>query len=72
MNILKGNCENNKVSFANKSSLSINSKFSGPVNVGLRPEDFQLDPNGPIKLKVELVELIGANTLIHGLSLIHI
>ena len=22
--------------------------------------------NGPIKLKVELVELIGANTLIHG------
>ena len=62
MNILKGNCENNKVSFANKASLSINSK----VNVGMRPEDFQLDPNGPIKLKVELVELIGANTLIHG------
>ena len=43
-----------------------NSKFNGPVNVGMRPEDFELDPNGPIKLKVELVELIGANTLIHG------
>jgi sn-glycerol 3-phosphate transport system ATP-binding protein len=66
MNILKGNCENNKVSFANKATISINSKFSGPVNVGMRPEDFELDPNGPIKLKVELVELIGANTLIHG------
>jgi sn-glycerol 3-phosphate transport system ATP-binding protein len=66
MNILKGNCQNNKVNFANKASISINSKFSGPVNVGMRPEDFQLDPNGPIKLKVELVELIGANTLIHG------
>jgi sn-glycerol 3-phosphate transport system ATP-binding protein len=66
MNILKGNCQNNKVSFANKASLSINSKFNGPVNVGMRPEDFELDPNGPIKLKVELVELIGANTLIHG------
>jgi len=66
MNILKGNCENNKVSFANKASLSINSKFNGPVNVGMRPEDFELDQNGPIKLKVELVELIGANTLIHG------
>ena len=46
--------------------LSINSKFNGKVNVGLRPEDFKLDQNGPIKLKVELVELIGANTLIHG------
>jgi len=66
MNILKGNCQNNKVSFANKASISINSKFNGPVNVGMRPEDFELDPNGPIKLKVELVELIGANTLIHG------
>ena len=32
MNILKGNCQNNKVSFANKASLSINSKFNGPVN----------------------------------------
>ena len=66
MNILKGNCQNNKVSFANKASISINLKFNGPVNVGMRPEDFELDPNGPIKLKVELVELIGANTLIHG------
>jgi len=28
--------------------------------------DFELNQNGPIKLKVELVELIGANTLIHG------
>ena len=66
MNILKGNCQNNKVSFANKASLPINSKFNGPANVGMRPEDFELDQNGPIKLKVELVELIGANTLIHG------
>ena len=66
MNILKGNCQNNKVTFSNHASLSTNSKFNGSVNVGLRPEDFKLDQNGPIKLKVELVELIGANTLIHG------
>ena len=66
MNILKGNCQNNKVTFSNNASLPTNSKFNGSVNVGLRPEDFKLDQNGPIKLKVELVELIGANTLIHG------
>ena len=34
--------------------------------MGLRPEDFTIDEKGTIKLKVELVELIGANTLIHG------
>jgi len=66
MNILKGNCGGNKLILANKASLSVNSKFNGAVNIGMRPEDFELDQNGPIKLKVELVELIGANTLIHG------
>ena len=66
MNILKGNCGSNKLILANKASLPVNSKFNGPVNIGMRPEDFELDQNGPIKLKVELVELIGANTLIHG------
>ena len=66
MNILKGNCGSNKLILANKASLPVNSKFKGPVNIGMRPEDFELDQNGPIKLKVELVELIGANTLIHG------
>ena len=66
MNILKGNCQNDKVTFSNNASLPTNSKFKGSVNVGLRPEDFKLDQNGSIKLKVELVELIGANTLIHG------
>ena len=33
--------------------------------MGMQPEDFELDQDGPIKIKVELVELIGANTLIH-------
>ena len=66
MNILKGDCQNSKVTLTNKTSLPINSKFNGSVNLGMRPEDFKLDQNGPIKLKVELVELIGANTLIHG------
>ena len=28
--------------------------------------DFKIDENGPIKLKVELVELVGSDTLIHG------
>ena len=66
MNILKGNCQNKKLKFSNGSSLNINTNFKGEVNVGMRPEDFKIDNNGSINLNVELVELIGSNTLIHG------
>jgi sn-glycerol 3-phosphate transport system ATP-binding protein len=66
MNILKGKSENNKVTLSNNTSLKTNSDFKGSVNIGLRPEDFKLDDNGQIKTNVELVELIGSNSLIHG------
>jgi sn-glycerol 3-phosphate transport system ATP-binding protein len=66
MNIINGECKNKQISFGNGATLKTNSDHNGEVNVGLRPEDFKVDDNGPIKLKVELVELIGANTLIHG------
>jgi sn-glycerol 3-phosphate transport system ATP-binding protein len=66
MNIINGECKNQQISFLNGAILKTNSDHNGKVNVGLRPEDFKVDENGPIKLKVELVELIGANTLIHG------
>ncbi len=66
MNIIKGESKNKQIGFGNGATLKTNSEHNGKVNVGLRPEDFKVDENGPIKLKVELVELIGANTLIHG------
>lgn len=66
MNILKGECQSNQIKLSSGAALKVNSKHNGEVNVGLRPEDFTIDEKGTIKLKVELVELIGANTLIHG------
>ena len=66
MNILKGECQSNQIKLSSGAILKANSKHKGEVNVGLRPEDFTIDEKGTIKLKVELVELIGANTLIHG------
>ena len=66
MNILSSDCQKGQISLSNGTTLKTNSNHSGKVNVGLRPEDFIMDDNGSIKLKVELVELIGANTLIHG------
>jgi len=39
-----------------------------PVMVGLRPEHFAVDGNAaPLHLVVELVELLGADTIVHGL-----
>jgi len=66
MNILKGECQLDKINLSSGVILKNSSKHNGKVNVGLRPEDFTINEKGPIKLKVELVELIGANTLIHG------
>ena len=66
MNILKGECQSSQINLSSGTKLKTNSKHNGRVNVGLRPEDFTINEKGPIKLNVELVELIGANTLIHG------
>ena len=35
MNILKGDCQNSKLTLTNKTSLPINSKFNGSVNFGI-------------------------------------
>ena len=66
MNILKGECQSSQINLSSGAKLKTNSKHNGRVNVGLRPEDFTINEKGSIKLNVELVELIGANTLIHG------
>jgi len=66
MNILECECKDGEVILSNGSTLKTNTKHQGRVNLGLRPEDFLIDDNGPIKLKIELMELIGANTLFHG------
>jgi sn-glycerol 3-phosphate transport system ATP-binding protein len=37
-----------------------------PVTVGLRPEHLDLAGDGPITLKTELLERLGADTIVHG------
>jgi sn-glycerol 3-phosphate transport system ATP-binding protein len=36
------------------------------VRVGLRPEHLELAPDGPLALRVELLERLGADTILHG------
>src|ERR1700716_1360857 len=37
-----------------------------PVLVGLRPEHLDLVPDGPLAVRVELLERLGADTILHG------
>jgi sn-glycerol 3-phosphate transport system ATP-binding protein len=37
-----------------------------PVTVGLRPEHLELVADGPIPLRAELLERLGADTIVHG------
>jgi sn-glycerol 3-phosphate transport system ATP-binding protein len=37
-----------------------------PVTVGLRPEHLDLAADGPIPLRTELLERLGADTIVHG------
>ena len=38
----------------------------GEVTLGLRPEHLVADEDGPVRVRVALMEQLGANTLIHG------
>src|SRR5579863_9521821 len=37
-----------------------------PVTIGLRPENLELKGDGPILIKTELLERLGADTIVHG------
>ena len=37
-----------------------------PVTVGLRPENLEIADDGPLRLQVELLERLGADTIVHG------
>ncbi|WP_297339229.1 sn-glycerol-3-phosphate import ATP-binding protein UgpC [Pseudophaeobacter sp.] len=40
---------------------------AGSVLLGIRPEHLVADENGPIAIDVDMVEQLGANTLLHGM-----
>ncbi|HMO06304.1 MAG TPA: sn-glycerol-3-phosphate ABC transporter ATP-binding protein UgpC [Paracoccaceae bacterium] len=47
-------------------SLSLPGVPDGPLTLGLRPQHMRLDPEGPLTLKIEMVEALGAESVVHG------
>ena len=66
MNILKGNCQNNKFKTQAFEITGIKSDFDGKVILGVRPEHLVQANNGLIKFNVDLVEKLGSDNLVYG------
>ena len=66
MNILDGFLDGGKVTIDEGMVLPCANGAEGDVKVGVRPEHVFSDAEGPLKLKVNLAEPLGANTLLHG------
>ncbi|OBY25647.1 sn-glycerol-3-phosphate import ATP-binding protein UgpC [Leisingera sp. JC1] len=46
--------------------LPVASTHAGTATLGLRPEHLNQDENGPLAIEVDMLEQLGASTLIHG------
>ncbi|HEX9627600.1 MAG TPA: sn-glycerol-3-phosphate import ATP-binding protein UgpC [Acidiferrobacterales bacterium] len=70
MNFLPGRLEGGAVTLAGGARLPVNGSAAsagGDVTLGIRPEHVELNPSGaPLRLKVELIEHLGAESLIYG------
>ena len=65
MNIVDGHVTAGKVRIGDQ-EITDAIGADGPVKFGVRPEHLDLDDTGPIAIKVQLTEPLGANTLLHG------
>ncbi|HEX3954815.1 MAG TPA: sn-glycerol-3-phosphate ABC transporter ATP-binding protein UgpC [Stellaceae bacterium] len=67
MNLLAGRIADGTVAVGD-AALAHDRTAGGPgeVTVGLRPEHLEITDTGPLPLKVELLERLGADTIVHG------
>ena len=68
MNFLDATATDGGLRFADGSLLALDLPLESgrPVRVGLRPEQLHVDPAGPLRMRVEVVEPLGSDTLVHG------
>ena len=66
MNFLPADASGETLALDNGVSLESTTLAQGRVTLGVRPEHLVSDDSGPIKISVQVVEQLGANTLLHG------
>ncbi|SDX43611.1 sn-glycerol-3-phosphate ABC transporter ATP-binding protein UgpC [Litoreibacter albidus] len=65
MNLVEGRLDTGQVMIGDGIALG-NAEGTGPVTVGIRPEDVELNDQGSLMFTVDLVEELGAHRLLHG------
>jgi len=66
MNFLPATIENGALTLENKTVLPGTTVAAGAVIIGIRPEHLVQRPDGPLAVRIEMLEHLGANTLVHG------
>ena len=66
MNFLPATIENGALTLENKTVLPGPTVAAGAVIIGIRPEHLVQRPDGPLAVRIEMLEHLGANTLVHG------
>ena len=59
INVFEGHVKDGKLYIGQDAVLSVGNVPDQPVTVGIRPEGFNLDPNGPMHCKLNNVEVMG-------------
>ncbi len=66
MNFLPADAQNGTLALGNGATLAGGAQAGGKVTLGVRPEHLVQDDAGAIRIVVQMVEQLGANTLVHG------
>src|SRR6185437_11686847 len=66
MNLLPGRLDSRGVWVAGSVLPAANGEAGRPVVVGLRPEHLEPAPDGKLTVRVDLLERLGADTILHG------
>jgi len=64
INMFRGKVENGKLYIGNEAVLSVVGAKEGPVSVGIRPEGFILDENGPLTCDLTEIEVMGRDVTV--------
>lgn len=66
MNVIDAEVAGGKLKLHNGIALPFKGGHKGGVKAGFRPEHLFADPKGPIELRIEFAEPLGASTILHG------
>ncbi len=65
MNLIEGRLDNGHVKIGDDTVL-MEAEGTGPITIGVRPEDVEMTPSGNLTFSLDLLEELGAHRLLHG------